>query len=112
MNLRSEIINKHTVIYLQGRMDIDYLNAIEDSYDKVISEVNTEFLIIDLSKVVFISSSALRIFITTLKHCKDNRIHLKLCSLHSAVKKVFELVEMSSMFDIYDNLKNAIVQKK
>ncbi|MCB1188795.1 MAG: STAS domain-containing protein [Leptospiraceae bacterium] len=109
MNLKSEIQNKFTIIHLEGRMDVHYVQNIEEEYLSLINNVGTSNLIINLEKVDFISSSALRIFVTTLKYCKERKIRLILTGVRNPVKKIFELVEMNSMFEISESLKTAML---
>lgn len=109
MNIKSEIQNKYTIIHLEGRMDVHYVQNIEEDYLSLISNVGTPNLIINLEKVDFISSSALRIFVTTLKFCKEKKIRLVLTGVKNPVKKIFELVEMNAMFEITDSIKTAMM---
>ena len=56
-----------------------------------------------MQDVEYMSSSGLRIFVSTMRILKDNNKKLKLCNINSAVKKIFEVVELMDMFEIYDN---------
>jgi anti-sigma B factor antagonist len=54
------------------------------------------------------SSSGLRIFVSTMRVLKESKRKLKLCSMNSAVQKIFEVVELMDMFDIYETEEEAL----
>ena len=44
-----------------------------------------------------------------MKYCKERKIRLILTGVRNPVKKIFELVEMNSMFEISESLKTAML---
>ncbi|MCE9499667.1 MAG: STAS domain-containing protein [Leptospira sp.] len=111
MELKFETKENVAIIHFAGRMDVHFVNRVEEEFNSIISGLNNKVLIINLEKVDYISSSALRIFVTTLKVCDEKDITLKLSSLRPAVVKIFDLVEMTSLFHIYNSLPEALAQK-
>ena len=108
MSLKTRKEDKSIVVYLEGRMDVHLSAEIENELNKIISEDSRSNVILDLSKVEYMSSSGLRIFVATMRQLKETGRSLKLCSLNYAVKKVFEVVELMDMFDIYEDEKAAV----
>jgi anti-sigma B factor antagonist len=54
------------------------------------------------------SSSGLRVFVSLMRMLRENNRALKLTNLSVAVKKVFEVVELMDMFEIYDSEEAAL----
>jgi anti-sigma B factor antagonist len=54
------------------------------------------------------SSSGLRIFVSTMRILKEAKRKLKLCNMNNAVKKIFEVVELMDMFDIFESEEEAL----
>ncbi|MFW6365234.1 MAG: STAS domain-containing protein [Spirochaetota bacterium] len=96
------------IIYLSGRLDVHLSSDVEKEINKIIKENPDVHLLLDLSDVEYMSSSGLRIFVSTMRILRDNRKKLKLSNINSAVKKIFEVVELMDMFDIYDSEKEAL----
>jgi anti-sigma B factor antagonist len=69
-------------------------------------------IILNLHDVEYMSSSGLRIFVSTMRLLKEKNRLLKLCALNNAVKKIFEVVELMDMFDIYETSEEALASFK
>jgi anti-anti-sigma factor len=96
-----------TIISLSGRLDIHYSLEIEEEINKLIEQGRIN-LIINLQNVEYLSSSGLRIFIATARQLKAKNGKLKLVKMPESVKKVFMVVELLDMFEIYDTDEEAI----
>jgi len=95
------------VVYLKGRLDVHLSLEIEQSVNELIEGGNIN-LLFDLEKVVYLSSSGLRIFIAAMRKLKGLNGKLKLANLTSSVKKIFKVVELIDLFDIYDSVESAL----
>lgn len=103
MELRTKKANNAMVIYLSGRLDVHLSADIEKEINTIIKDYPDLHLVLNLEDVEYMSSSGLRIFVSTMRILKDNNKKLKLCNINSAVKKIFEVVELMDMFDVYEN---------
>jgi len=103
MELRTKKANKAMIIYLSGRLDVHLSADIEKEINTIIKDYPDLNLVLNLEDVEYMSSSGLRIFVSTMRILKDNNKKLKLCNINSAVKKIFEVVELMDMFDVYEN---------
>ncbi len=103
MELRTKKVDNAMVIYLSGRLDVHLSADIEKEINTIIKEYPDLNLVLNLDDVEYMSSSGLRIFVSTMRILKDNNKKLKLCNINSAVKKIFEVVELMDMFDVYEN---------
>ncbi|MBN2435264.1 MAG: STAS domain-containing protein [Spirochaetes bacterium] len=108
MNLQNKKMDNAIVMYLSGRLDVHLSADIEKEINQLIKENPDLNVILDLKDVEYMSSSGLRIFVSTMRILRDNQKQLKLCNINSAVKKIFEVVELMDMFDIYDSEETAL----
>ena len=96
------------VVYLFGRLDVHLSADFEKEINKVITEEPSCNLLLNLGDVEYMSSSGLRIFVSTMRILKETNRKLKLCNINNAVKKIFEVVELMDMFDIYETEADAL----
>ena len=108
MNLNIKRVDKVVVVYLPGRLDVHLSAEIEKEINKIIQNEPDMHLLMNLQNVEYMSSSGLRIFVSTMRILKEQKRMLKLCNMNNAVKKIFEVVELMDMFDIYDSEEEAL----
>jgi len=108
MDLKTKKEGNVVVAYLFGRLDVHLSADAEKEINKIIKEEPTSHLLLNLKDVEYMSSSGLRIFVSTMRILKDSQRKLKLCNINSAVKKIFEVVELMDMFDIYESEEEAL----
>ncbi len=108
MKLNTKKIDNVWVIELSGRLDVHLSVDIEKEINKIIENNPGDHLLLNLKKVEYMSSSGLRIFVSTMRILKESKRKLKLCEMNNAVKKIFEVVELMDMFDIYDTEEDAL----
>jgi anti-sigma B factor antagonist len=112
MNLKTKKVGNIVVVYLQGRLDVHLSADIEKEINKLIKDDPDSHLLLNLAGVEYMSSSGLRIFVSTMRILKESNRKLKLCSMNNAVKKIFEVVELMDMFEIYETEEEAIASFK
>ncbi|HPK44223.1 MAG TPA: STAS domain-containing protein [Spirochaetota bacterium] len=112
MNLKTKKVGNIVVVYLQGRLDVHLSADIEKEINKLIKDDPASHLLLNLAGVEYMSSSGLRIFVSTMRILKESNRKLKLCSMNNAVKKIFEVVELMDMFEIYETEEEAIASFK
>ena len=88
-------------IYLKGRLDVHYSADIEQELERLIPLYPNSHFLINMKDVEYISSSGLRIIVMTMKLLKAQERKLVLCCISESVRKVFEVVQVIDMFDIY-----------
>jgi anti-anti-sigma factor len=108
MDLNTKKSGNVIVIYLAGRLDVHLSAEIEKEINKIIQDEPDANLLMNLNDVEYMSSSGLRIFVSTMRILKESKRMLKLCNMNNAVKKIFEVVELMDMFDIYDTEEEAL----
>ena len=103
MDLKTKKVGNVIVVYLYGRLDVHLSADIEREINKIIKDEPAAHLLLNLQDVEYMSSSGLRIFVSTMRILKETNRKLKLCNINSAVKKIFEVVELMDMFDIHES---------
>ncbi len=88
-------------IYLKGRLDVHYSADIEQELERLVPLYPASHFLINMKDVEYISSSGLRIIVMTMKLLKAQERKLVLCCINEAVRKVFEVVQVIDMFDIF-----------
>ena len=74
----------------------------------VVAESVTKALILDFSKVLFMSSSALRVLISLQKTTDLNSVPLLLCNLNDDIMEIFKITNLESIFKIRKGVDEAI----
>jgi len=100
MELRTNKEGKVQVIHLEGRLDVHLSLEIEQSVNDLIDK-GEKYLLFDLDGVQYLSSSGLRIFIAAMRRLKGIDGGLKLANMSESVKKIFKVVELIDLFEIY-----------
>lgn len=95
------------IVLLKGRLDVYYSSEIENELEQLI-QGGKKNLILNLSGIEYLSSSGLRIFIAVSRKLKEINGQLKLVKLNETAKKIFKIVELIDMFDIYETEEEAI----
>lgn len=108
MNLKVKEQDKNVIVYLTGRMDVHLASETENELADIVKKHAGRSVILNLDDVEYMSSSGLRVFVSLMRILKESGRGLKLCNLSVAVKKVFEVVELMDMFDIYDTEEEAV----
>lgn len=108
MNLNLKKSENIAIIYLEGRLDVHLSADIEKEINKLIENDPKSNLLLNLKDVEYMSSSGLRIFVSTMRILKEGNRKLVLCNMNNAVKKIFEVVELTDMFDIFNSEDEAL----
>ena len=76
-------------------------------YD-LVDQRNQKKLVLDFSKVKFLSSSALGVLITLRSKSAAIKGKLAICGLRDELRKVFSISRLDKLFDFYDNEEKAL----
>ena len=91
---------------LSGRFDAHQVPRVQKEIDVALANgANT--VIMDLTEVNFVDSSALAVMVRTMKHCRERNGELLLCGLRQPVRIIFELTRMDKAFRIFESLGDA-----
>ncbi|MCB1190797.1 MAG: STAS domain-containing protein [Leptospiraceae bacterium] len=107
MEIKTKKIGKHTLVKLNGRLDITQSDEVESQLAKDIQSGEGD-IIINLESISYISSSGIRIFVGMVRELNKQGRKLKLCAITPPVKKVFDVVELLDLFDVYPTESDAV----
>ncbi|MBI3395516.1 MAG: STAS domain-containing protein [Spirochaetia bacterium] len=83
-------------------------NEVEEDLAKLIDQDNHKHIVLNMDKVEYMSSSGFRACIATLRKLNARDGTLKLCSIRPSVKRIFDVIELTSLFDIYETEADAL----
>lgn len=106
--LETKQIDEKLVVYLVGRLDVSVANDVEEELSRLIDQENHRHIILNMDQVEYMSSSVFRACIATLRKLNAREGTLKLCNIRPSVKRIFDVIELTSLFDIYDTEDEAL----
>ncbi len=99
---------QRAVLSLNGKIDVGVSGDIEEVFLESLNKDKNLYFVINMENVEYISSSGFRVIIAMLRHLKENDGDLKLCCLSSSVKKIFHVIELASLFEVYETENEAL----
>jgi anti-sigma B factor antagonist len=91
-----------TVLSINGRIDTSTATELEQAINKEIG-LGKRQILLDFSRVSYISSSGLRVLLATAKKLKNPGDKFGICSLSPEVLNVIRLAGFTSIFSIYSS---------
>lgn len=107
MEITKKTTDNVEIVFLNGRLDAYNSNLVEETFNNIIDSGKTQ-IVADLSEVDYISSSGLRVMLSSLKKLKKDGGVLKLAGLQPYVLEVFEIAGFTQLFDIYEKEEDAV----
>jgi len=107
MDILTETAAKRTIGRLKGRMDTLTTKTFDQWFANQMEQSRTR-LILDMSELVYISSSGLRSLLAAAKQIKAAGGTLVLCGLTGVVRQVFQLSGFFTIFQVVDDLDQAL----
>jgi len=96
------------IVYLNGHVDIAVSASIQKAIDKLIAAEPSLNLLFNMKAVDYVSSAGLGIFLILTNSFKKRGRRLAFCSIDSDVKKIFKVVRLTEVFDIFKTEEDAI----
>lgn len=99
--------NDILILETHGKLDSNTSSQLEQ---KLVAEIDsgTTKIIVDCSKLDYISSAGLRVLLVGAKKLKANNGKIVLCSLQDYIKEVFEIAGFTTIFPIHPDLDTAL----
>lgn len=89
-------------LVVHGRFDAHQITQVQQEFDALLA-VGARFIILDLTDVHLMDSSALAVMVRGLKRCRERNGELLLCGVSEPVRVIFELTGMDRAFRIFDD---------
>ena len=108
MNLKTETNGGIVVLSVrEERLDAHNSDELKVEVNRLF-ESGTKNLLVDLKEVRFIDSSGLGVLVSGFKNASTHQGSIKLCSLQTQVRSMFELTRLHRVFDIYQTIDEAL----
>ena len=87
---------------LRGRLDLASSSHMKDQVLRLVSEGKSK-IILNMAQVDFINSSGLGTLVSVLKEIRLAKGKMVLSNLASYVQEIFEITQLSNIFEIYNS---------
>jgi anti-sigma B factor antagonist len=95
------------ILALAGEIDMKSSVQVKSKL-KEIYKSKPQTIVVDMTEVKFMDSSGLATLVGALKWTRSNGSQLRLAALAKGVRSVFEICRLESIFNIYDNITEAL----
>ena len=107
MDIHEERKDGFLVLGLEGRLDAVSSKMFEEKVLALVDGGETR-IVIDLSRLDYVSSAGLRVFLVASKRLTPVGGKVVLCSVQEPVKQVFDIVGFYSIFSILNSKDEAL----
>ena len=107
MEINEEKKGQTVVLSVSGRLDSTNSSELETKVFSLITR-NEKSILIDCSRLSYVSSSGLRVFLMGLKKMSTAKGRFALCSLQETVKEIFDISGFTGIFAIYKSQQEAL----
>jgi anti-sigma B factor antagonist len=104
-----EKTNAGFLLKLKGDVDMNSSSQVRGALGEVFRQCTkgTKALFVDLSQVRYMDSSGIATLVEAMQNCMKQGSRLRLVDLSPAVRDVFELARLASVFEIFGSLSDA-----
>jgi|WetSurMetagenome_2_1015567.scaffolds.fasta_scaffold305077_3 anti-anti-sigma factor len=106
MTIKTDIQNKEAIVQVIGRIDTTNFNEFESGMNELLKK-QVKNILLDCTGLDYISSSGLRVFLTTKKAANSFGGNFCLYALQPGIREIFDISGFSSIFSISPDLKTA-----
>jgi anti-sigma B factor antagonist len=106
-NVEKQAIEELSILSIEGFLDAHTAPILEKEIDDLVENKNFK-IIIDFSKLEYISSAGLGVFMSQIEHIRNNGGDLKLTEMQEKVFSVFDLLGFPMLFDVTQKKDDAI----
>ncbi len=99
------------IYFPEGRMDLSQSLVMENKMNSLIKD-GVSKLIFDLSKLDYLSSSGIRVFISVIKHLNEKKGRVVFCAISPSVSNLIEMIALQKDLEIYPTLFEALLSFK
>ncbi|HEY3274948.1 MAG TPA: STAS domain-containing protein [Methanocella sp.] len=96
-----------TIVLLDGKIDSSSSLDMEKKINELIDRGN-KYLVVNLAGIEYISSSGLRVMLSSLKRLKKVQGDLKVTCTRPLVRNVFDMAGFTQIFEFYDREEDAL----
>ena len=100
------VVVSFATVKILDQLAIDQIR--EEFKDLTLQAASGRKLLLDFSRVQFMSSSMIGQIVQLHKQCKKDKVKLKLCNISPDIKEVFKITGLTKLLDIYDDPADAL----
>ncbi len=108
MKLKISKKNEVNIVRIEGAIRAGDEFHIAEKIEKCIAPGVAPKFIIDMEKVPFLNSAALGVFLSVYKHVEGLNGRIVFTGLSSEVEKLLEITRLSSVFEVFRNVGEAM----
>ena len=109
MGLKINMIKKRDFVYtvqLKGSIDSETSPQLQEELGEIIDD-KTKAVVLDMKGVEYISSSGISTVLVAKKKLTERNASFAIINLQPQIKKVFEVMKILPMIDIFDDMPEA-----
>jgi len=95
------------VIALTGEIDMKCSGMIKEQFEDIFTH-EPGCVIVDMTNVAFMDSSGLAVLVGALKQARDTECDFRISGPCEDIRSVFEICRLETIFQIYDNIEQAL----
>ena len=104
-------MSKNSVLKVSKRLDASNSAEFKTEAVSILTGASVRYLVIDFSETGFLDSAGLGALVSILKNVSQSKEkRLALASLSPHVRQIFELTKLYRLFEIYNNVDEAIAE--
>jgi anti-sigma B factor antagonist len=107
LEISEKSVGSVNIISIGGRLDAYAANDVEQKLGLLITAGHV-CLVVDLSRLEYISSSGLRVLLAAIKRVKKEQGDIRLACLQPSVKEVFNIAGFTQLFRMFDKEEEAV----
>jgi anti-sigma B factor antagonist len=98
-----EALGATHVVTLRGEIDAYTAPSLRLDLRRLVDDEGATLVVVDLSAVTFLDSSALGALVGTLRRLRERGGRLRIVSPHSPAARIFEVTGLDAAFDLYSD---------
>ncbi len=108
MKISANMVNDIKILEISGSFDIYTAEPIRSWLEQTVSGSPAN-VVVDLTGVNFIDSTALAILVQGIKRARERNGDIRLCGLQQPVRMVLELTRLDKVFEIFSDQEQAVL---
>lgn len=100
------VVVSFTTVRILDQLAIDQIR--EDFKDLTLQAASGRKLLLDFSRVQFMSSSMIGQIVGLQKQCNSDKVKLKLCNISRDIMEVFRITGLTKLLEIHDDAAGAL----
>ena len=109
MELTTQEANGVMVVGFEGKLDTNTCPDAEVLMKKTLDD-GAKKILVDFSKLDFVSSAGLRVLLSTAKRLESSGGELRICGLNESVGEIFEISGFDTILSVFGTNEDALAE--